>query len=200
MPVLGLRAVTTVFLDRDGTVNVKPSEGRYVISPADLALLPGVAHAIGELNAAGVRTVLVTNQRWLSSRTADASVYAAIHARLERLLAAEGARLDAAYHCPHAVGTCDCRKPAPGMLRRAAAEHNFDLTKSVIVGDSDRDVLAGRSVGAQTIRLHRSQDGTVKAPADVLVRDLPAAVRLILAAVDASSVSTSGQAGPAPNH
>lgn len=198
MPVPRLRAVTTVFLDRDGTVNVKPSEGRYVISPADLVLLPGVAHAIGELNAAGVRTVLVTNQRWLSNPTADAMLYTAIHARLEELLAIEGAWLDAAYHCPHTIDICDCRKPGPGMLRRAAAEHNFDLAKSVIIGDKDSDVLAGRSAGAQTIRLRRSTNEIVKASPDVMVKDLPAAVRLILAAVHASSLSTSGQAGTAP--
>lgn len=106
--------------------------------------------------------------------------YAAIHARLEQLLAAEGASLDAAYHCPHAINACDCRKPAPGMLQRAAAEHGFDLSSSVIVGDSDVDVMAGRSAGTLTIRLHQPHDGTVGVLADALVSDLAAAVRLIV--------------------
>ena len=180
MPVSGWRAVSTVFLDRDGTLNVKPAEGHYITSPADIVLLPGVARAIGELNAASVATVLVTNQRWLSRPGADAMTYAAIEARLERLLAAEGAWLDAAYHCPHAIGTCSCRKPAAGMLLRAAAEHGFDLSSSIIVGDSDSDVMAGQSVGIRTIRLYTAQDKAISASADALVSDLSAAVRLIL--------------------
>jgi len=106
--------------------------------------------------------------------------YAAIQARLEQLLAAEGAWLDAVYHCPHAIGTCGCRKPAAGMLLRAAAEHGFDLSSSIIVGDSDSDVMAGQSVGIRTIRLGMPQDKTIGASANAFVSDLPTAVRLIL--------------------
>ena len=110
-------------------------------------MLPGAAHAVAQLNAVGLRTVLVTNQRWLSGPTGDPACFAAIQARLDQLLAAEGAWLDASYYCPHAIGSCDCRKPGPGMLRRAAREHRFDLARAVIVGDSDADLMAGRSVG-----------------------------------------------------
>src|SRR5580704_15337432 len=93
---------TTVFLDRDGTINVKAPDGEYVTSPADMRLLPGAAAAIARLNAAGMRVILVTNQRWLSGPASDLAGYARVHARLEELLAAEGAHLDAAYYCPHA--------------------------------------------------------------------------------------------------
>ena len=174
----GPRIIETVFLDRDGTINVKAPAGEYVTSPEELILLPGAAQAVAALNAARVRTVLVTNQRWLSGQAAGLTRYAAVHARLEKLLADEGAWLDAAYYCPHALAVCDCRKPGTGMLRRAAQEHGFSLPESVIVGDSDADMMAGRSAGTATILLRRG--GGVAASADAVVDDLCAAVRLIL--------------------
>lgn len=178
MAAADLRNVRTVFLDRDGTINVGAAEGEYIRSPAELVLLAGSARAIAALNAAGLRTVLVTNQRWLSEKSADPAVFAAIQRRLGELLAREGARLDAAYHCPHAANSCDCRKPLAGMLLRAAQEHHFDLAESVMIGDSDIDMMAGRAAGTATILLRpgaEESDG-----ADIVVDDLPAAVELIL--------------------
>lgn len=175
-----LRNVRTVFLDRDGTINVKAAPGEYITSPAEVILLPRAAKAVAALNAAGLRTVLVTNQRWLSDPSADPARFAAIHDRLEQLLADEGARLDAAYHCPHAADTCDCRKPGAGMLLRAAREHGVDLAESVVIGDSDADVMAGRAVGAATVLLRPGTEEV--AGADVVVDDLAAAVELILSA------------------
>ena len=180
MAALDLRKLRTVFLDRDGTINVKAGPGGYIRSPADMVLLPGAAKAVAALNAAGLRTVLVTNQRWLSEQSADPGCFAAVHHRLERLLAEEGARLDAAYHCPHSRDRCDCRKPGAGMLLRAAREHSLDLAESVMIGDSDTDVMAGRAVGAATILLRAGGRGAVDA--DLVVEDLAAAVRVILSA------------------
>jgi D-glycero-D-manno-heptose 1,7-bisphosphate phosphatase len=178
MAALDRRMVRTVFLDRDGTINVKAAPGEYITSPSELVLLPGAAKAVAALNAARRRTVLVTNQRWLSEQSADPAPYAAVHHRLEQLLAAEGAWLDAAYYCPHATGACDCRKPSAGMLLRAAREHSFDLAESVIIGDSDTDVLAGRAAGTATVLLQPASGEA--ADADVVAEDLAAAVRLIL--------------------
>ena len=172
------RCAETVFLDRDGTINVKASAGAYITSPDQLVLLPGAAKAVAALNAANIRTVLVTNQRWLSDQTADTTRYPAIHARLEQLLALEGGWLDASYYCPHPVDVCDCRKPKPGMLVRAAREQSFDLAKAVIIGDSDSDLIAGRSAGTATVLLS-SDVGTVPG-ADAVAKDLAAAVRLVL--------------------
>jgi D-glycero-D-manno-heptose 1,7-bisphosphate phosphatase len=157
-----LRNVRTVFLDRDGTINVKAAEGEYIRSPVELVLVPGAAEAVAALNAAGLRTVLVTNQRWLSEPSADPTHFAAIQDRLRQLLADQGARLDAAYHCPNAAKSCDCRKPLAGMLIRAAAEHSFDVAESVMIGDSDADVMAGRAAGAATILL-RAGGGRIPA-------------------------------------
>lgn len=173
---MDLRNVRTVFLDRDGTINVKAPEGEYIRAPEELVLLPGAAAAVAALNEAGVRTILVTNQRWLSTPSADPARFAAVQQRLEKLLADEGAHLDAAYHCPHAADSCDCRKPLAGMLLRAAQEHDLDLAESVMIGDSESDVLAGRAAGATTILLGARG---VEA-ADVEVDDLAAAVRLIV--------------------
>lgn len=184
MPELGLKPISAVFLDRDGTINVKPAERDYVTAPADLVLLPGSARAVAELNAAGLTIILITNQRWLSGPSGDPALYAAVHERLERLLAAEGAWLDAAYHCPHAVATCDCRKPAPGMLLRAARDHQLDLSRAVTIGDSDTDLLAGRSAGTATVLLHPTAEDQATADADAVACDLPAAVRLILRTQD----------------
>jgi D-glycero-D-manno-heptose 1,7-bisphosphate phosphatase len=186
MPAVGLSAIRTVFLDRDGTINVKAPEGEYVTSPAELVLLPGAARAVARLNAAGMRTVLVTNQSWLSRSSGNFACYAAIHARLTQLLAAEGARLDAAYHCPHAAATCDCRKPHPGMLRLAAREHRIELDKAVIIGDSDSDLMAGRAAGTATILLRPGAGGSAAAIADTVADDLASAVCLLLQARSAT--------------
>ncbi len=176
--------ISTIFLDRDGTINVKAAEGDYVTSPADLVLLPGAAQAVAALNAARLRTVLVTNQRWLSRSPGNAARYNAVHARLTQLLAVEGAWLDAAYHCPHALATCDCRKPGSGMLRRAAREHGFELETAIIVGDSEDDIMAGRSAGTATVLIRA--DGKAGVDADAVVDDLLAAVGLILWTVTAT--------------
>ncbi len=174
-----LRNCSTVFLDRDGTINVKAPERNYVTSPAELSLIPGAAAAISRLNAAAVRVILVTNQRWLSGPAADLTGYAQVHARLEELLAADRAHLDAAYYCPHARGACSCRKPSPGLLLRAAREHRFGLKAAVMIGDSETDVAAGRAAGTATILL-RSGQRIASRHADFVVDDLAGAVRLIL--------------------
>lgn len=195
MPISG--AISTVFLDRDGTINVKRPEGQYVTSPAELVLLPGAARAVAQLNAAGIQTVLVTNQSWLSRRAGNSARYAAVQARLTLLLAAEGARLDAAYHCPHAPATCECRKPHPGMLRRAAREHRIELDKAVVIGDSGSDLMAGRAAGTSTILLRPGRGGSAGANADAVADDLPCAVRLILQARSATARNGALPSGPA---
>ena len=172
-------AAGAVLLDRDGTVNIKARPGRYITSPGELVLLPGAADAIAQLNAASVPVILVTNQRWLSTAT-DPTPYARVHARLEKLLADNGAHLDGAYHCPHALGCCHCRKPAPGLLERAAREHLFSLTEAVMIGDSESDIEAGRAAGTATILLSASDDRLSRA--DYAVANLTEAVRLVLGA------------------
>lgn len=168
----------TVFLDRDGTLNVKAPQGAYVTDPAELVLLPGAGAAVRRLNDGGVRVVLVTNQRGLARGVLTPAGYAAVAARLRAELAGHGARLDAEYVCPH-EGGCDCRKPRPGLLLRAVAEHpGIRLAGAVLVGDAESDVRAGIAAGTRTVRLAAA--GTPTA-ADLLCPDLAAAVDRLLA-------------------
>lgn len=174
-----LRCCSTVLLDRDGTINVKAPDGQYVTSPSDLVLIPGAASAVSRFNAARVSVILVTNQRWLAYERRNEARYMQVHARLEELLAAEGAHLDAAYHCPHISESCGCRKPKPGLLRRAAMERRFDLSAAVMIGDQGTDVEAARAAGAVSIFLSSGQR-VVPGSADFIAHDLAEAAQLIL--------------------
>jgi D-glycero-D-manno-heptose 1,7-bisphosphate phosphatase len=145
-----------VFLDRDGTINV---ERDYLADPDLLELIPGAALAIRELAEAGYAIVVVTNQSGIARGLLTEERLAEITTRLDELLAAEGARVDATYYCPHHPDhgderhrrDCTCRKPGSGMLKIAAHEHELDLARSWIVGDSLRDLEAGEAVGARGI-------------------------------------------------
>lgn len=146
---------TVAFLDRDGTINVKAADGRYITRPDDLVLLPRAAQAIHRLNDAGVRVAVVTNQRGVALGHMDEQDLALIHDRLRELLHdAGGAVLDAVQHCPHDLGACFCRKPLPGMLEAAAtALGPVAMDTSAMIGDSPTDVLAGRAFGVRGLLL-----------------------------------------------
>jgi D-glycero-D-manno-heptose 1,7-bisphosphate phosphatase len=161
------------FLDRDGTINVKAPEGEYVERPAEVRLLPGAAEAISALNAAGIPVIVVTNQRGIALGRMTEDDLERVHERLASLLAEKGARVDGWYHCPHDKGACECRKPGTALLERAAREHGFELTRSVLIGDSESDVEAGRRVGAKTVLL-------TPAGADHTAPSLHEAVRSVL--------------------
>lgn len=171
----------TVFLDRDGTINRGAAEGDYIRSPEEVELLPGAAEAIRLLNQLPAKVVVVTNQRGIALGLMSEDDLAAVNARLEQLLAAEGAQLDAILHCPHEKGECDCRKPGPGMFERAAREvPGVSLEGAAMIGDSPLDVEAGNRLGLTTIRLGLSAPGDPKP--DFEAPDLLTAVRRITAA------------------
>lgn len=141
-----------VFFDRDGTIT---REGEWIKHPGALELVPGAADGIARLSRAGFAIVMFTNQSAVARGLITESELAVIHARLQEMLASEGAHLDAIYYCPHhpteGVGAyrveCDCRKPKPGLVLRAAAEMNLDLAQSWCVGDMERDLQAGAAAG-----------------------------------------------------
>ncbi len=167
----------SVFLDRDGTLNVPAAVGEYVTDPEDLVLLPGAAGAVRRLNEAGIWVGVVTNQRGVSLGRMPAEALEAIHVRLRTLLAQAGARLDGIWACPHGLQACDCRKPQPGLLIQARREFpEIDFACSAIIGDSYADVEAGQALGLLTVLL-----GAHGAQADLVVPDLPAAVEALLA-------------------
>ncbi len=145
-----------VFLDRDGTLNNEVDE---LTHDEQLELLPRTAKAVRTLNEAGLLCVVVTNQPMVAKGTLSLSGLERVHAKLETLLGREGAYLDAIYVCPHhpehgfpgevsaLKGPCDCRKPAPGMIRAALEALPIDPARSCIIGDSWRDIDAGRAAG-----------------------------------------------------
>lgn len=147
-------SIWTAFLDRDGTINHKASAGSYVLAPDQLELLPGACTAIRRLNEAGWRTVVVTNQRGIARGLMSEDDLRRVHERLLELLGECGATIDRIYHCPHEVGTCDCRKPGTGLLERAREDDpEIAFERAVLIGDSQIDVDAGRAAGIKTVAI-----------------------------------------------
>ena len=140
-----------VFLDRDGTII---PDRHYLADPAELELLPGAAAALARLRDAGFALVVVTNQSGVGRGYFSAADLARQHERLRGLLADQGVELAGIYACIHAPEAgCDCRKPLPGLLVRAAQEIDLDLGASYLVGDEERDVQAGRAAGVTSYLL-----------------------------------------------
>jgi D-glycero-D-manno-heptose 1,7-bisphosphate phosphatase len=141
-----------IFLDRDGTL---VDELGFLRRPEDLRLLPRAAEGVRAFNAAGWPAIVVTNQSGLARGHFTPEDLAAIHVRLAAALAKEGARLDAILHCPHHPdegepplrAACACRKPEPGLMREAAQRIGLELGACWTVGDSLRDIEAGRRAG-----------------------------------------------------
>lgn len=174
-----------VFIDRDGTLI---TERHYLADPEGVRLVPGAAEALAALRRAGFALVVVTNQSGIARGLYRLEEYEAVAARVEEVLAAAGAPVDGTYFCPHHpdfTGPCGCRKPAPGMYLRAAAELGLDPGRSWYVGDKVTDVvpaleLKGRGVLVRTGYGRELEDAV---PAGVAVADdLTGAVELILAA------------------
>jgi D-glycero-D-manno-heptose 1,7-bisphosphate phosphatase len=179
------RTIRWVFLDRDGTLNVKPPDGEYIERPDALKLLPGAAEAVGMLNRAGLWTGVITNQRGVALGRMSTEDLQDVHRRLAALLSREGAILDAIYSCPHESGLCTCRKPQPGMLLAARDEHPaLDFDQAAIIGDSLSDMQAGRSVGVRTVLIDPNvAEGDLAAAelADHVVADPVQAASLLIA-------------------
>jgi len=145
-----------VFIDRDGCLI---EEAGYINHPSRVRVLPRSPAAVARLNRAGVAAVMATNQAGVARDYFSMETLDAVNAEVERQLGEEGARLDAVYVCTHhpTAGRppfrleCECRKPKPGLLLRAAAELSLDLSRSVMVGDKPSDIGAGQAAGLATV-------------------------------------------------
>lgn len=156
-----------IFLDRDGTINKFMGFLRNI---DDFILLPGVSEAIRLINESGYLAIVVTNQPVIARGEVTVEQLITIHNKMETLLGNDGAYIDALYYCPHhpdkgfegeveALKTnCDCRKPKPGMLLKAARDFNIDLTQSWMIGDGEWDIQAGDNAGCKTVLIN-SDDG-----------------------------------------
>lgn len=182
-----------VFIDRDGTIS---EEVGYVNHVSRYRVFPFAAEAVRLLNEAGWLAVLVTNQAGVARGYFKEELVGEVHALLASELERGGGRLDAVFYCPHhpSVGEppyrqdCDCRKPRPGLLRRAAAELGLDLTRCWMVGDRHSDVELARNAGARAAFVltgygrgeleHQARDWRHRP--DLVAEDLLEAVREII--------------------
>jgi D,D-heptose 1,7-bisphosphate phosphatase len=144
---------TAVFLDRDGTIN---EEVGYLDTIDKLELFPNTAEAIKTINESGMKAVVITNQSGIARGYFSEEFVETVHTRIQRILKAKGAFIDAFYYCPHhpeGVGTyqqsCACRKPEAGLLIAAARDMDIDLTRSYVVGDMVKDIQVASKVGAK---------------------------------------------------
>jgi histidinol-phosphate phosphatase family protein len=174
-----------VFFDRDGTLI---DDEHYLARPELVRLRPGAAAAVRRVNAAGLAAVVVTNQSGIARGLLTEDDYRRVAARLDELLAAAGARIDASYFCPHhpeRTGPCGCRKPGVALYEQAARELGLDAAASAFVGDRLRDVLPARHFGGTGVLVPGPDTPTtdmVAARADfALATSLLAAVDRILA-------------------
>jgi D-glycero-D-manno-heptose 1,7-bisphosphate phosphatase len=141
-----------VFLDRDGVINKKPPEGKYITSWKEFKLLANVAKAIQRLNELKTLVIVVTNQRGVALGYMTEQQLKEIHQKMLKKLDALGAHIDAVYYCPHNKGACACRKPKTGLFLKA--KKNFpeiDFEQSFVIGDSAKDIKAGKRLGCKTI-------------------------------------------------
>lgn len=157
-----------VFIDRDGTINKYVG---FLTDIEDFELIDGVTDAIKKINSSGYLAIVVTNQPVVARGEVSFSELDQIHNKMETLLGKEGAYLDAIYYCPHHPHKgyegeveelkidCECRKPKPGMLLKAAGDFNIDLTRSWMIGDGENDIKAGNAAGCRTILIGDSNFG-----------------------------------------
>ncbi len=178
-----------IFLDRDGTIN------RYVgflRKITDFEILPGVADAIKLINSSGYLCIIVTNQPVIARGEVTVPELNLIHNKMETLLGTEGAYIDGLYYCPHHPDKgfegevrelkfdCDCRKPKPGLLLRAASDFNIDLENSWMIGDGKNDIAAGKNAGCHTALIKDSEGESDDYGQDLTARCLLDAVKQVL--------------------
>lgn len=167
-----------VFLDRDGVLNVY-LPGDYAKTPEELVIQPGAGAAVARLQAAGYKTILISNQQGVGKGIMSESDLAAVTAKLRAVVP-----LDAVYYCPHLKSDgCTCRKPLPGMLHRAAQEQEIDLRGSVFIGDTPTDAQAATAAGVPFVLVLTGQTQTAEnftPPPDYIAHSLEDATEWVL--------------------
>jgi D-glycero-D-manno-heptose 1,7-bisphosphate phosphatase len=175
-----------VFLDRDGTLNVDKD---YVFKREDWEWIPGSVDALKELGKLNYLRIVITNQSAVERGYYSENDVRALHEFVNRDLSTQGAAIDGFYFCPHGPedevekgGVCDCRKPAPGLILKAAQEHGIDMTASYMIGDKAIDMAAARAAGVKGILVltgHGSEERLRNPRATPVVENLKAAVEMI---------------------
>jgi histidinol-phosphate phosphatase family protein len=177
-----------VFIDRDGTIIF---ERGYITVADRVEILPGAAAAIVRLRSSGWKVIVVSNQGCVAKGMITEEELGAINFRMLAMLGGEGAEVDGVYCCPHHPEgvvpeysiECDCRKPRPGLLERAAGDHGLALSECVMIGDTRRDIGAAHAAGAKSVLVltgHGSKTAVEEHGADHVAADLAAAVDWLL--------------------
>lgn len=189
-----------MFLDRDGVLNRKLPEGCYVTSWSEFELLPGVPEAIRKLTRAGLRVLVVSNQRGIALGLYTVEAVQEIHSELQKVLLSYGTSIGGFYFCPHDKSACTCRKPLPGMFENALADFpEIDAQTSVMIGDSMSDIEFGRHLGMRTILVQgdtsrqKPNAKIASALADMRFPSLPDAVDALLEELQPQSESGNRQ-------
>jgi histidinol-phosphate phosphatase family protein len=142
------------FVDRDGTINVRPAPHAYLQGAESFAWLPGAIDGLVCLAEQGYVLIVVSNQRGIARGLVSRKALAEIEQRIQLGLRPHGRRIEEFRYCPHEISDgCLCRKPAPGLLLDAARTHEIDLARSWTIGDAESDVLAGVAAGTATARI-----------------------------------------------
>jgi len=172
-----------VILDRDGVVN--EDSDAYIKSPAEWVPVPGSPEAIARLTRAGWRVVVATNQSGIARGLFDLETLHRIHARMHRVVAEAGGRIEAVFFCPHGpADRCRCRKPAPGLFEEIAARLGTTLEGVPAIGDSARDLEAARAAGARPVLVRTGKGRRTEAAGGPALEGVPVFDDLA-AAVDA---------------
>ena len=179
-----MQTMKLVILDRDGVIN--HDSDQFIKSPDEWKPIAGSLEAIARLNQAGYRVVVATNQSGLGRGLFCMDTLNKIHAKMHKLVAMAGGRIDAVFLCPHpADAECECRKPKAGLFRDIASRYHMDLRGIPAVGDALRDLQAAEEVGARPIlvRTGKGQRTLASAPlpeASEVFDDLAAVVRALV--------------------
>lgn len=173
------------FLDRDGVINADRDD--YVKNTSELEIYRFVPAAIRALNDAGYLVVVVSNQQGTAKGIISETDLCEMEREIRDRVESVGARISGFYYCKHlATDNCDCRKPQPGLILQAAREHGIDLSESTMVGDSERDIIAGKTAGCRTIlvltgKLSREDVEQLSTKPDLVAENLAEAAALIVA-------------------
>ena len=176
--------IRAVFLDRDGVINEDRDD--YVKNLAELRVFENAPEAIRRLNDAEFEVFVVSNQQGVAKGDVSREDLLAIQDEIVRRVSSAGGRIAGFYYCTHlAQEGCSCRKPQPGLILRAAREHKIDLAQSVMIGDSEKDVLAGKSAGCGTVLvlsgfLTRDDAANIACRPDFAARDLSEAADYVV--------------------
>lgn len=158
-------AVRAVFLDRDGTVIVDPPDLR-VDSIEDIKLFPETQEAMRKLSALDYVIVLISNQAGIAEGRFNVHEYYKINNEVIKILELSGVKINGSYFCPHSPeDNCECRKPKPAMLLRAAEELDIDLASSWMIGDRESDIIAGLKAGTKTILVQTGNSPVISSEA-----------------------------------